>query len=257
MPKKKIITEKLIVDETQLNEGESSKSRKSNCLRIKYEDLKQIFPLTESQKKFFHYYDTGVKVIALHGVAGSGKTFITLFKSLQDVLSKTTQYQKIIIIRSAVQTRDIGHLPGNIQEKTEIYENVYKEICSVLFDKKDSYNRLVEQGYLEFMITSFIRGITLDNSIVIVDEFSNMDLHELDTIITRIGKDSRIIFCGDIRQTDLRFKNEKTGVKEFLKIVDHMNSGKIVEFNIDDIVRSNLVREYIISKSWLEDTGQI
>lgn len=256
MPKKKNVSVESIIDSDSQPNGEG-KVKRSNTLRIRYEDLKQVNALTETQKNFFNTYDEGKKVIALHGVAGSGKTFIAIAKSLQDVLSKTTPYQKIIIIRSAVQTRDIGHLPGDVYEKTEVYENVYKEICSYLFDRKDSYMRLVEQGYLEFMITSFLRGITLDHCIIIVDEFSNMDLHELDSVITRIGKDSRIIFCGDIRQTDLRYKNEKNGVKEFLKIIEHMKSGKIIEFTVNDIVRSNIVREYIIAKSYLEDTHQL
>jgi len=219
----------------------------NNKLKLRLDDMKTIRPLTENQKGFFEAYDKS-KVMLLHGVAGTGKTYIALYHALEEVLDIKNQYQKVVIVRSAVPSRDIGHLPGDEKEKTEVYTEPYIEICKDLFDRPDAYNRLTEQKAMQFLITSFVRGITLNNSIIIVDECQNMTDMELNSIMTRIGIKSKIIFCGDFRQTDLYKKTDMSGLKKFMAIADMMPSFKTFEFGTDDIVRSSIVKEYILAR---------
>ena len=215
---------------------------------------------TRNQKIFYDVIsEEQTQLVLCHGIAGTGKTFIALHKALEAVLNG--EYEKVLIIRSAVQSREIGHLPGDLEEKLEQYQLPYKHIASALFTKKadnlvypDPYDRLMSQSNLDFASTSFVRGLTFDNTIVIVDECQNLNWEELDTIITRVGDHSRIVFCGDYRQTDLRKGTEREGLFNFMEIVRHMNSYARVEFTVNDIVRSDLVKEYIIAKITAEDT---
>lgn len=225
----------------------------SNTLKVTINHLKTFEPLTENQKVFFEAYTQGDYFIALHGVAGTGKTFCALYKALEEVLDKSNPFKKIIVVRSAVQSREIGHLPGDVSEKMDIYQQPYKQICETLFERKDAWDRLEEQGYVEFISTSFIRGMSFDDAIIIVDEMQNMNFEEIDTVITRVGYRSKIIWCGDYRQTDLRKNGDKTGILKFFDIAQHMQAFTRVEFTADDIVRSSLVRDYIIAKLRYED----
>ena len=171
----------------------------NNTLRIRIDDLKTFEPLTENQKKFFDAYKRQDYFIALHGVPGTGKTFIALYKALEEILDKANPFKKIIVVRSAVQSREIGHLPGDADEKLEIYQQPYRQICETLFGRKDAWQRLTEQNYVEFISTSFIRGMSFDDAIIIVDEMQNMNFEEIDTVMTRVGYRSKIIWCGDYR----------------------------------------------------------
>ena len=226
----------------------------SNGLRIKQEHLKKFDPLTDNQKKFFDAYKIGDYFIALHGVAGTGKTFCALYKAIEEVLDKSNPFNKIIVVRSAVQSRDMGHLPGDVSEKMEIYEQPYRQICETLFSRKDAWDRLEEQGYVKFISTSFIRGMSFDDAIIIVDEMQNMTYEEIDTVMTRVGYRSKIIWCGDYRQTDLnKKKNDVSGILKFFDIAQHMSSFTRIEFTVDDIVRSSLVKDYILAKIRYED----
>lgn len=229
-------------------------SHNSNRLKVRIDDLKVFEPLTNNQKKFYDAYKSGEQVIMLHGVAGTGKTFIALYKALEEVLDRSNPYERVIIVRSAVPSREIGHLPGDEKEKSEVYQLPYKEICDTLFGSHSQpYQRLQEQGNILFMITSFVRGITLDNSIIIVDECQNMTDMELNSIMTRVGDRSKIIFCGDFRQTDLNKKHDMSGLKKFMEIAELMNTFKIIDFTVDDIVRSDIVRDYILARLKYED----
>ena len=221
--------------------------------KLRLDDLKTIEPLTNNQRKFFELYNKS-SILMLHGVAGSGKTYIALYKALEEVLERSNSYKQVVIVRSAVPSREIGHLPGDEKEKSEVYQKPYEEICQELFSRGDAFSRLQEQGSVNFMITSFVRGITLDNTIIIVDECQNMTDMELNSIITRIGTNSKIIFCGDFRQTDLYKKSDVSGLQKFMVILDMMPSVKMIEFEIDDIVRSSLVKEYIIARLNYEET---
>jgi phosphate starvation-inducible protein PhoH len=226
----------------------------SNTLRIKPDHLKSFDPLTENQRKFYEAYKRGDYFIALHGVAGTGKTFIALYKALEEVLDKSNPFKKIIIVRSAVPSREVGHLPGSLDEKTEIYRQPYQQICTTLFGRSDAYDRLEEQGHIEFISTSFIRGMSFDDAIIIVDEMQNMNFEEIDTVMTRVGYRSKIVWCGDYRQTDLnKKKSDVSGILKFFDIAHHMHAFTRIEFLPADIVRSSLVKDYIIAKLQHED----
>jgi phosphate starvation-inducible protein PhoH len=214
-------------------------------------NLKRITPLTQAQKDVFEAYDEGYHLM-LHGVAGTGKTFIGLYLALSSVL-ETGEYGKVYIVRSVVPSRDMGFLPGNHKEKSKVYEVPYVDICSRLFDRGDAYDLLRTKNIIEFMTTSFVRGITLDNCVLIVDEVQNMSPMELHSLMTRVGENCRVIFSGDVNQDDLTSerKKEYSGLRDFLKIIEAMEEFDFIEFNVNDIVRSNLVKSYIIARDKL------
>jgi phosphate starvation-inducible protein PhoH len=213
-------------------------------------NLKHFEPLTKNQRLSFEAYDAG-KNLMLHGIAGTGKSFISMYLALKQVLTENGPFKKIVIVRSVVPTRDMGFLPGNSKEKAKVYEAPYYAICTELFGRGDSYEYLKSRGVVEFISTSFIRGITLNDTIIIVDEMANMTLHELDSVITRVGKNCRIIFSGDFRQSDFVKQQDKSGLKDFMRIIERMKSFVFVDFNEQDIVRSAMVKDYIIVKDRL------
>lgn len=210
--------------------------------------LSTITPRTEHQKEAFGLFKRSKNLLLL-GSAGTGKTFISLYLALQELLDKDTDIKRIVIVRSAVPTRDIGFLPGGTREKLEVYEAPYESIFNELFGRADAYGIMKLKRLVSFVPTSFIRGTTIPNSIIIVDECSNLTGHELDSIITRVGDNSKIIFCGDFNQSDFTKTTDKTGLKDFVNILDGMSSFAKVVFDENDIVRSGLVRDYIISKN--------
>ena len=215
--------------------------------------MRDIEPLTDNQRLLYNAYEEDKNLIA-YGVAGTGKTFITLYNALCDVLNPETPYEKIYIVRSLVSTREIGFLPGDHEDKSSLYQIPYKHMVKYMFEMPTEadfemlYGNLKSQGTIDFWSTSFIRGTTFDKAIVIVDEFQNLNFHELDSIITRVGQDSKIMFCGDATQSDLVKTNEKNGVIDFMKILRIMPSVDIVEFGVEDIVRSGFVKEYLLAK---------
>ena len=220
---------------------------------IGFDLLLDIDPLTDNQERLFNSYDDGKNLVA-YGAAGTGKTFITLYNALKDVLDERSPYEKIYIVRSLVATREIGFLPGDHEDKSSLYQIPYKNMVKYMFQMPDDpsfemlYANLKTQGTISFWSTSFIRGTTLDKSIIIVDEFQNLNFHELDSIITRVGEDSKIMFCGDATQSDLVKTNEKNGIIDFMKILRIMPSFDVIEFGVEDIVRSGLCKEYLTAK---------
>ena len=229
----------------------TKQTRRKKPLSASY--LVDINPITDNQKILFKSYSEGKHLIA-YGAAGTGKTFVTLYNAIKDVLDETTPYEKIYIVRSLVATREIGFLPGDYEDKSDIYQVPYKHMVKYMFQMSSDadfemlYGNLKSQDSINFWSTSFLRGTTLDNAIVIVDEFQNLNFHELDSIMTRVGQDSKIMFCGDATQSDLVKTNDRNGIVDFMNILRKMPSFDIIEFGIDDIVRSGLVKEYIIAK---------
>lgn len=221
--------------------------------RLKIEHMQRVDPMSDNQSKAFHGYHKDKNLI-LSGSAGTGKTFIAMALALKEVLEGNGPYKKVVIIRSIVPTRDIGFLPGDEAEKKEAYMLPYIEICNELFKDKLAFQKLQDHGQIEFLSTSFIRGTTLNNCIIILDEMQNCVFRELDTVITRVGSRARFIMCGDYYQSDFDKKTDKEGVLNFLKIVDAMNSFVHVEFKWADIVRSDFVRDYIVTKETMKIT---
>lgn len=212
-------------------------------------ELKKINPLTHNQDKTFDSFYRG-KNLMLHGVPGSGKTFISMYLALDNVLSNKTPHTKLIIIRSAQSSKNIGFLPGNEKQKLEVFEQPYKIICNELFDRGDAYDILKKRGIIEFHSTSFLRGTTIDDAIIIIDEAQNSSYMELKTVFTRVGKNAKLIICGDIYQDDLtsvRY-NEESGLLMMLMLLKTMKSIEFVEFEIEDIVRSGFVKEFILAE---------
>ena len=223
---------------------------------ITYSQLNQIKPVTDSQKVVFDSWKQGLNQF-LFGCAGTGKTFVSLYLALSEVLKNETPYDKVVMVRSLIPTREIGFLPGDEEDKAALYQVPYSNMMQFMFEQPNEqafeslYNRIKSQGSFYFLSTSFLRGLTFDNTIIIVDECQNLNFHELDTIITRVGQDSKIFFCGDFSQSDLTKMHERNGLMDFLQILQEMEEFNCVEFNIGDIVRSGFVRHYLIQKTKL------
>jgi|TARA_B110000495_G_C22903958_1_gene527581 phosphate starvation-inducible PhoH-like protein len=233
--------------------GRKSKKVKNNNNRRligidnRNKQLKQVLPITPTQSEVFESFADGDHLF-LHGVAGTGKTFISLYLALEEIMHQDSTYREVQIIRSVVPTRDMGFLPGSEKQKMEAYEAPYKGIVNELFNNGTAYETMRQTKIINFNSTSFIRGQTFYDSIVIVDECQNMNFHELDSVITRLGENCLLIFCGDFRQSDFRGNVEKNGILNFMKIIKNMNQFSFIEFSESDIVRSQLVKSYIINK---------
>ena len=216
--------------------------------------LLDVKPLTENQEKLFNDYKQGKNIFA-YGAAGTGKTFIVLYNALKEVLNERTPYEKIYIVRSLVSTREIGFLPGDHEDKSALYQIPYKNMVKYMFEMPSDadfemlYGNLKAQSTISFWSTSFIRGTTFDNAILIIDECQNLNFHELDSIITRVGENTKIMLCGDASQSDLTKTYERNGILDFIKIIRNMEDEfGITEFTVNDIVRSGLVKKYIATK---------
>jgi len=223
---------------------------KTSPLKLRIDDLRTFEPLTENQEKVYKAWNEDNHLV-LTGSAGTGKTFSAVYLGLEQVLDKGNQLEKVVITRSIVPTREIGFLPGSMEEKMEPYSGPYRAICTELFQDSKAYDKLVEQDAIEFLSTSYIRGTTFNDAVIIVDEMQNLTFHELDSVITRIGQNCRIIFCGDYLQSDFTKESDKNGFGQFLKIIEHMTKFSVVTFTWADIVRSDFVRDYIMTKEML------
>ena len=222
---------------------------------INTDRMVKVEPLTENQKTIFKAWDEG-KHLFIYGAAGTGKTFCALYKGLYDCLKATPSYDQVYLVRSLVATREIGFLPGDHEDKSSLYQIPYKNMVKYMFEAANDsdfemlYGALKAQETIKFWSTSFLRGVTLDNSVIIIDEMQNLNFHELDSIITRVGENTRIVFCGDAMQTDLRNNNERNGIHDFMRILEMMPEDfAMVEMGIDDICRSGLVRNYLVAKN--------
>ena len=232
-----------------------TRSKATKRLPVNSDLMVKVEPLTPNQERIFKAWDEG-KHMFIYGCAGTGKTFTALYKALYDCLSSTPSYERVYLVRSLVATREIGFLPGDHEDKSSLYQIPYKNMVKYMFELGNDndfemlYGQLKEQESIKFWSTSFLRGVTLDNSVIIIDEMQNLNFHELDSIITRVGENSRIIFCGDAMQTDLVKDREKNGIHDFMRILEMMpDDFEMVEMGIDDICRSGLVRNYLLAKN--------
>lgn len=228
------------------------RDREMGTLNSKF-SMRNLGPITDTQEEMFDQYKSGYNVAAI-GTAGTGKTMCAMYLALQDILTDG-QYDQVIIVRSAVQTREQGFMPGSQAQKEAVYATPYSDIVNELFGRGDAWEILKQKNQVKFMTSSFVRGLTFDNSIIVVDECQSMTYHELDSIITRVGESSKIIFCGDTKQDDLvgsRNRNDVSGLAGFINVLKRIPSFKLVEFGVEDIVRSGLVKEYIIAKERTE-----
>jgi phosphate starvation-inducible protein PhoH len=236
------------VEELNIEEEFDEYRRQKKILRHNF-DVIDIQPKTENQRHTFMSYGEG-KNLLLYGVAGTGKTFLATYFALTDLIAGNAK--KIIIVRSAVTTRDQGFLPGTMSEKLALYETPYRDVFSELCNgRRDVYDLLKKKDYLEFMSTSFIRGLTFDDAIIIVDEVQNLTDHEINSVLTRVGKNTKVILCGDYRQNDLKLtgkKSQESGINTLISVASKMNSFALIEFNIKDIVRSGFVKEYLLAR---------
>ena len=226
---------------------------KKKTLGISATELNDIKPITDNQKEVFEQYKQGQNLF-LYGVAGTGKTFVALYNALKDVLDPKSPRERVYIVRSLLPTRDIGFLPGDEEDKSYLYQVPYQNMVRFMFQRGSDaefdrlYTDLRNQGTVDFLSTSFLRGITIDNGVIIVDECQNLNFHELDTIMTRVGQNTRIIFAGDIQQTDLTKTNDRNGILDFVNIMQAMKEIDCIEFDLGDIVRSGMLKSYLIEK---------
>ena len=226
---------------------------KKKTLGISHTELNDIKPITDNQKEVFNSYNKGQNLF-LYGVAGTGKTFVALYNALKDVLDPKSPRERVYIVRSLLPTRDIGFLPGDEEDKSYLYQVPYQNMVRFMFQRGSDaefdrlYTDLRNQGTIDFLSTSFLRGITIDNGVIIVDECQNLNFHELDTIMTRVGQNTRIVFAGDIQQTDLTKTNDRNGILDFVNIMQQMKEVDCIEFDLGDIVRSGMLKSYLIEK---------
>lgn len=223
---------------------------------LRLENLGQFNPLTENQAEAQRFWNKNENLL-LNGSAGTGKTYMAIHFALEEILDKETDYKFLKIVRSVVPTRDSGFLPGTKEEKEDPYNKPYSGIFHELFNDKDAYKKMTDSGLVEFESTSHIRGVTWNNCIIVVDEMQNLNFHELDSVITRIGKNCRIIFCGDYYQSDFRYQDEKDGIIKFINIIEQLKGFSTVTFTWSDIIRSGVVRDYIMTKEVLKRNGKI
>ena len=230
------------------------KRRNQRRMPINTDNMVKVEPLTDNQRRIFKAWDEG-KHMFIYGCAGTGKTFCVLYKALWDVLKETPNYDSVYLVRSLVPSREIGFLPGDHDDKSSLYQIPYKQMVKYMFEMGNDtefemlYAALKSQDTIKFWSTSFLRGVTLDNSVIIIDEMQNLNFHELDSIITRVGENTRIIFCGDAEQTDLKNGNERNGIHDFMRILEVMEDDfELIEMGVDDICRSGLVRNYLLAK---------
>lgn len=238
----------------QTNDNPFGGSKTNRRLPVNASHMSKVEPLSENQKRIFDAWDEG-KNLFIYGCAGTGKTFCALYNALKDTISDDAKYDSVYVVRSLVATREIGFLPGTHEDKADIYQIPYKNMVKYMFEMGTDgefdqlYSSLKKQESVKFWSTSFLRGVTMDNSVVIIDEMQNLNFHELDSIITRIGENSRIVFAGDAMQSDLIRDKERNGIHDFMRILEAMpNDFEMIEMGVDDICRSGLVRNYLIAK---------
>lgn len=210
-------------------------------------DLRHIHPLNPTQEEMFVDFMNGNHICAV-GSAGTGKSFCALYLAFNQILAKDTPQDKIIIVRSAVPTRDVGFMPGTLEEKVSLYEQPYKDMCIELFGREKTYDDMKNAGVIRFVTTSFIRGLSWNNAVIIADEIQSMNFHEINTVITRCGHETKLILCGDHKQNDLLHKKtDQSGIGQLLRVLPHVADFSIVNFTKYDIVRGDFVKQWIIA----------
>lgn len=222
------------------NDAKNSKRK----LRYSIQDIKHWKPKTANQKKIVTEYHADQNICAT-GSVGTGKTFVAIALAMQDVLDGSQLVDKLMVIRSCVPTRDSGFIPGNMDEKCAPYEEPYEDIVNEIFEYHLAWDDLKTLGYIEFRPTTYLRGLTWNNAVILIDEPQNMNFSELMSVVTRAGINSKIIMCGDTNQVDLNPRKEESGYDDWLKIAETIKLFSIIDFVAADIVRCPLVKEII------------
>lgn len=248
-------------EEQEEFESTNRRKKRSNTKKQPPQQFSDLFkpyePLNVPQEHVERFFNKDYNLI-MYGYPGTGKTAFILNLVLNALLTKKVDQKKIVLIRSTVPTREQGYLPGGPKEKASIYERPYVKMCNEMFTKGDMYGQLKTKDVIEFESTSYLRGDTIDDAFIIVDEFQNMHDEEAHTVITRAGENSRLFLCGDTSQNDLKYTRHQSCARDIIRICDNMDSFRAVQFNsIDDIIRSGLVREYIITRIKLEEMGHV
>lgn len=231
----------LALDHERVENGRTA-CRKTKNWTMK--DLRDLRPMTPPQHDMFYHFFQGDH-LCVYGSAGTGKSLVALYLGMQEVLNPESPISHIKIVRSAVPSRDQGFLPGKKEEKEMVFEHPYHDIMSFLFGRNSSYNDLKKAGKVEFITTSYVRGLTWDDCIVILDEGQNLTFEEINSVVTRLGKNSRLVFLGDHPQCDLTKKYEVSGLEKFLRVANSMDEFAMIRFTSNDIVRSHFVKSWI------------
>lgn len=210
--------------------------------------VKNFEPKTKKQQEFIDLIDSK-EVILCKGSSGTGKTFVALAKALSLLGS---YYKQIYLVKSltVVPEEELGHLKGSLEQKTDPYiMNFTWNIDKICGD--GTAKSLIDKGIIKVLPIAFVRGISIDNSIVILDELQNLSFHTFKTLITRIGDRSKYIMMGDVEQIDRRNKGESPLEKIFEIFKDDDVVGTI-EFTDKDCIRNPIIPK-ILSK--LRDHG--
>ncbi len=210
-----------------------------------HRDIRSFRALTQSQAEGLRGWAEGDNVAFL-GTAGTGKTLLASYCASSAVFNPDTEQDHIVIVRSAVQSRDLGFLPGTLIEKLAEYEQPYRDAFKDLFGRDATYDDMKAAKRITFLSTSFLRGVTFDNAVIILEEAQNMTFREIYTVMTRVGHRSRVIVTGDTRQCDFGERSRETsGLHKFGRIAKELGNFAVVEFNRHDIVRSGFVKSWI------------
>lgn len=200
--------------------------------------------LTENQRKYYEILKHN-QITICTGPAGVGKSYVAMNAALNLLYDSDNQYEKIIIVRPAVEAEEkLGSLPGNVEEKLDPYIFPSYYLMNKIIGK-DAREKLKELEFVEVFALAYMRGMNIDNSILIFEEAQNSTPNQMKLLLTRIGYNSKFFISGDLEQTD-RYKDKKqTGLWDAIQKLKNVGEIGIFEFNGDDVVRNPLISKIL------------